>query len=143
MTSNQITKKEIKIVRYYGKGYTIQVASNWKVQQLQENQTDVTILPKKGRTYMDAARISKASLSKEQEYTLLEEKDISQENFKASMHKSSWYNADKDMMVFVREIFTETETEVFILSSTIPNSPDIAELDNTIAAMMNSFSFKK
>lgn len=155
MMTDQITKKEIKIVNYQGKGYTLRIASNWTVKKLQENQTAflgpkigalsigfyVTVLLKKGKNYIDAARISKASQSKQTDYILLEEKDISQENFKGFIRRSSWFNADKDMMVFVREIFTETDTEVFILSSIIPNSSDLAELDNTIVAMMNSFRF--
>jgi len=156
MTTNQITERELKIITHHGKGYTVQVAANWKIQQVEENQTVflgpkvgslrigfyVTALPKKGKNYLDAARISKASQSKENHYTVLEEKDITQQNVKALLRRSSWYNADKDMTLFVREIFTESDKEVFILSSTIPNSSDIAELDSAIVAMMNSFRFK-
>jgi len=125
MITDQITKKDIKILSYQGKGYTIRVASNWTVQQLQENQTVflgpkvgalsigfyVTTLPKKDKNYIDAARISKASQSKEKDYTLLEEKDISQENFKGFIRRSSWFNADFHLLYQILQILPNWITQ--------------------------------
>ena len=47
-----------------------------------------------------------------------------------------------DMMLFVREIFTESSDKIFVLSASIPNTPDLDELDRVTVQMMNSFTFE-
>jgi len=151
------TPQTPQIIKYKGKGFNVEVASNWKVQQADENRTFfygpkvgklrvgfyITSMPKKDKSYMEAAQIMKTSQSTEKNYTVLEEADISQDNFKAFMRRASWYNADKDMTLFIRNIFTETDEQVFMISSSIPNSPALAELDEALISMMNTFSFRE
>jgi len=157
MSIDKIKKEETAIVKYKGRDFSVQVDSNWKVQQVDENRTFfygpkvgklrlgfyITSMPKKGKSYIDAAKMMKASQSTEESFEVLEEADISQDNFKAYMRRVSWYNADKDMTLFVRNLFTETDEQVIMLSSSIPNSPNLAELDKAIIGMMNSFKFSQ
>ncbi len=157
MEEDQITQKRPRVITYRGKEYSICVASNWGIQKINENQTFfygpkvgavrigfyITSVNKDGKSYLDAAERKKIMNQQEAEYTVLEEQDISQQDYKAFMRRSCWYNADIDMILFVREIFTESDDKVFILSCSIPNSPDLEELNRATVHMMNSFWFTK
>ncbi len=149
--------KKITLSTYQGNGYSLTLASNWHIDEREGNQTFfygpnvgdarvgfyVTVVDKNGKTYKDAAKKFKEDQKTEEKYTVLEENDISKNNFKAFMRRSSWYSPTIDMMLFVREIFTESADKVFILSASVPNSPDLEELDGITVQMMNSFQFSE
>jgi len=148
--------EEVVVGTYHGEGYSLTLASNWYLDERELNRTFfygpkvgdarvgfyVTVVDKNGKTYWDAAKRSKEDQKTEEQYTVLEEKDISQDQFKAFMRRSAWYAPTIDMMLFVREIFTESEDKVYIISASIPNGPDLEELDKVTVAMMNSFQFE-
>lgn len=150
MTDNSI---QPQIVTYKSEDYSITMASSWKVQKIDENRIlfigpsvgdlevgfYVTAVPKEGNTYLDAAKRYMEKQMLEKEYTILEEKDISKEGFKAFMRRSSWYHTEKDMVLFVRDVFTESDTKVFVLSCSIPNSENLREIENVTSVMMTSF----
>ncbi|MGB5436665.1 MAG: hypothetical protein WBM98_12305 [Maribacter sp.] len=155
MSKNDLMDK-VPLARVYKhKDYTIEVAANWYIDEIDGKQTFfygpkvgekrigfyVTAVEKQGKSYKDAARKMKSEQEKNKEYKVLEQANISDAGFKALMRRSCWYEEDMDMMLFIREIFTESENKVFILSSSIPNSPDLEELDSAIIHVMNSFRF--
>ena len=135
--------------------YTIKIPANWYVDKIDGRQTFfygpkvgekrigfyVTALEKEGKTYLDAAQKVKSDQETKRNYKVLEKKDISEADFKANMRRSCWYEEELDIVLFVREIFTESKDKVFILSSSIPNSPDLEELDRVVVGIMNSFRF--
>ncbi len=141
--------------KYIGNGYQINIPVNWKIKKLHTAQTAfigpkignsylsfyITQVQKDNKSYLNAAKKTKKQQAKQEGYKVLLEKDISRSGFKAFMRRSYWYAKDIDMILFVREIFTETEASVFILSSSIPNNPNIKELDALLVSVMNSFRF--
>jgi len=149
-------KMEQATKKFEGKGYTIDLPKGWTPKDISENQTlltgpkigdakvgfYITKLLKEDKSYLIAAEKTKKQQSTYQNYTILEEKDISQTGFKAYMRRTHWFEKDIDMELFVREIFTESETHIFILSASIPNTPGLKVLDKAVVAMMNSFQFK-
>jgi len=152
--SELIQEKPVAVL-HKGKGYTIHVASNWLVKEADENQTffygpkvgklrlgfHVKAIAKKGKTYQEIAEERKVEHQEEKNYTVLKEQDISQDNYHAFMRRSCWYAEEAEMVLFIREVFTETEDTIFILSSSIPNGQDIALLDKAVTHMMNTFRF--
>lgn len=151
-----IAKKELKTIQYKRSGYVVSVLENWKVELLDEQRTAfigpkvgdlhmgfyITVVPKNGKTYLDAAQRIKEQQELEPHYELLEEKNISNES-NAFMRRACWYHEESDMMLFVRDIFTEYKDQVYILSCSIPNTDDLPFLDAATAEMMGSFTFLK
>lgn len=147
-------KTELQTILYKRLGYTVSVLENWRVELIDEQRTAfigpkvgelrmgfyITAVPKEGKTYLDAAQRSKAQQELEPNYELLEEKNISNES-NAFMRRACWYHEDSDMMLFVRDIFTEHKNQVYILSCSIPNNDDLSFLDAATAEMMGSFTF--
>ncbi len=141
--------------KYVGNGYQINIPENWKVKELDNAQTAfigpkignshigfyITQIKKGDKSYLDAAKKTKEQQSGQEGYKVLLEKDISRSGFEAFMRRSYWYAKDIDMVLFVREVFTETKGTVFVLSSSIPNNPHIKELDALLVSIMNSFRF--
>jgi len=141
---------------FTGKGYTINLPENWVMNEISEDQIlftgpkvgNATVgfyisrLPKGDKNYSIAAQKSLERQSKNQNYGTLEEKDISQPGFNAFMRRAHWFAEDIDMELFVREIYTQSDSHVFILSGSIPNTPDLKELDAVIISILNSFRFK-
>ncbi len=155
MTEDKIKKEKPKVIIYRCKEYSIYIGSNWDIQNINKNQTFfygpkvgatrigfyITSVNKDGKTYLDAANRRKVMHQQETDYAILEEQDISKQGYQAFMRLSCWYDANSDMTLFVREIFTESDQKVVILSCSIPNSPDLEELNKTTVQMMNSFRF--
>ena len=145
---------ELKTVQYNRSGYTVSVLENWNVKLIDEQRTAfigpkvgklrigfyITVVPKNGKNYLDAAQKIKLQQALEPHYEVMEEKDISNET-NAFMRRSCWYNQEADMMLFVRDIFTEYNDNVYILSCSIPNNPDLAYIDTATIEMMGSFKF--
>ncbi len=152
---SEMIKERPVAVLHQGKGYTIHVASNWYIDEVNENQTFfygpkvgklrlgfyVTRIAKKKQTYMDVAAQRKVLHQKEKNYEVLREQDLSQEQYNAFMRRSCWYAPKADTVLFIREIFTENKDTIFILSCSIPNSKDMGVLDRATTHMMNSFRF--
>jgi len=152
--SSEKMEQEVKI--FNGKGYAIDLPEGWISKEISENQVlftgpkighanvgfYITQLPKEDKNYSIAAQKTKEQQADYENYTIMEEKDISQPGFKAYMRRAHWFEKDINMELFVREIFTESETNVFILSASIPNTPDIDVLDKAVLSMMNSFRFR-
>ncbi len=151
-----IENTELKVIQYKRSGYTVSVPENWKVELIDEQRTAfigpkvgklqmgfyITLVPKEGKTYLDAAQRIKAKQELEPHYKLLEENNISNQS-KALMRRACWYHEGTDMMLFVREIFTEHQDQVYILSCSIPNNDDLSFLDAATVEMMGSFMFLK
>ena len=151
-----IAKTELKMIQYKRSGYVVSVLENWKVELLDEERTAfigpkvgalqmgfyITVVPKMGKTYLDAAQRIKAQQELEPHYELLEEKNISNES-NALMRRACWYHEDSDMMLFVRDIFTEYKDHVYLLSCSIPNNDDLSFLDAATFEMMGSFTLLK
>jgi len=149
-------RQEIPLRKYKGDGYTLSIPENWdEAKKINVKRTMflgpkvgnshmafyVTKIPKEGKSYKDAADKMKEQQAGNQKYSVKEEGDISQPGFKAYQRSSSWYAEDVDMMLITREIFTETDDAVFILSCSIPNTPHLAELDELGTVIMGSFKF--
>ncbi|MGB5436666.1 MAG: hypothetical protein WBM98_12310 [Maribacter sp.] len=140
---------------YKGSGFTIVIPENWKVKRLDDTRTMfvgpkignshfaffVTRIGREGKNYLDAAKATKGQQANYTNYTILEGKDISQEGFSAYSRRSSWFAEDIDMVLFVREIFTQSSSHVFILSASIPNTPHMTDLDKLAVSILNSFRF--
>ena len=153
--SKTIEKRPVGL-RYNGKGYSIHVASNWLVKEIDESQTFfygpkvgklrmgfyVTRIDKKEMTYLDIADKSKKKRQKEPNYTVHHEEDISKDNFHAFARRCSWYEPQTDMVLLVREVFTQNDDTIFVLSSSIPNSSELVVLNEAMTHMMNTFRFK-
>jgi len=141
---------------FNGKGYSIDIPGAWVSKSVSDNQVlftgpqvgnahvgfYITHLVKGDKSYLIAAEKTKIQQSTNENYSVLEEKDISQSGFKAYMRRAHWFEKDIDMELFVREIFTESTDYVYILSASIPNTPELKTLDKVIVNMMNSFQFK-
>lgn len=148
-------KVENEWLIYKGNGYAIDIPANWTTKKISENQIlftgpkvgnanvgfYITKLPKEDKSYLVAANKTKQQQSTYDNYRIIEEKDISQPGFKAFMRRAHWFKKDINMELFVREIFTETDANVFILSASIPNTPKLQQLDKAIISMMSSFRF--
>jgi len=127
---------------------------NWKVELIDMQRTAfigpkvgelqmgfyITVVSKEGKTYLDAAQRIKEQQQLEPYYELLEETDISNTS-NALMRRACWYHEAADMMLFVREIFTEYNDQIYILSCSIPNDADLSFLDKATLEMMGTFSF--
>lgn len=148
-------KIEQEIKRFLGKGYEIDLPKGWTSKNINENQVlftgpkignanaalYITSVTKGDKGYLLAAEKTKKQQSVYENYIVVEEKDISQPNFKAYMRRAHWFEKDINMELFVREIFTESDKYVFIISASIPNTPNINILDKAMVAIMNSFRF--
>ncbi len=148
--------QQVPSQQYDGEGYSVSIPENWgEANKISAEQTMflgpkvgnshmafyVTKIAKEGKTYKDAADKTKEQQANNPKYEVIEESDISQAGFKAYQRRSSWYAQDVDMMLITREIFTESEDAVFVLSCSIPNTPHLAELDKIGADIMETFKF--
>lgn len=154
MTTNKETAEK-KLFTYTHLDYSIKMDANWEVKKINENQTFffgpkvgkarvgfyITSINKDGKDYLYAAERIKEDQSLEKDYKLIEESDLSKNGYKAFMRRSYWYNEEIDMSLFVRDVFTESTNKIFILSCSIPNSPELVGIDKTLVQMMNSFKF--
>lgn len=144
------------IKTFEGKGYSVDVPENWKMMEVGENQVlftgpkvghasvgfYISRLPKGDKNYLIAAQKSMERQSQNLHYNTLEEKDISQPGFEALMRRAQWFVEDINMELFVREIFTQSDQYVFILSGSIPNTPHLKELDSALVSIFSSFRFE-
>lgn len=155
-TSSDSSEKIVAGIKTFeGKGYSVDVPENWKMTKVSENQVlftgpkvgnasvgfYISRLPKGDKNYLIAAQKSQEQQSLNQYYNTLEEKDISQPGFDALMRRTSWFAEDINMELFIREIFTQSDQYVFILSGSIPNTPHLKELDEALVSILNSFRF--
>ncbi|WP_010182927.1 hypothetical protein [Aquimarina agarilytica] len=138
-----------------GSGYSIMIPNNWVAKQLDSNQVFIkgakvnnvysaiyiTKWPKNGKNYIDAANRMKIQQSKNIDYTLLSEKDISKLNLNALLRRSSWYSSNINMKLFIREIYTQNDTDIFIISASIPMVPDLETLDEHMVSILSTFKF--
>jgi len=141
-----IEKTEIQTIQYKRSGYIVSVLENWEVKLIDEHRTAflgpkvgelqmafyIMVIPKEGKTYLEAAETIKAQQELEPHYEMIEEKNISNET-NALMRRACWYHKDSDMVLFVRDIFLEHQDNIYILSCSIPNNVE----------MMGSFTFLK
>lgn len=155
MSSNKQIMEE-KVINYTNSEYSIQINSSWEGKKINENQTIffgpkvgdtrigfyITTVNKDGKNYLNAAEKTKKDQSIEKEHTVIEELDISKEDYKAFMRRSCWYNEQIGMNLFIRDVFVQSKDKIFILSGSIPNSTDLEDIDKSLVQMMNSFTLR-
>jgi len=156
ISSDSSEKIVTGIKTFTGKGYSVDVPENWKMTKVSESQIlftgpkvgnasvgfYISRLLKGDKNYLIAAQKSYEQQSLNHHYNTLEEKDISQPGFDALMRRAQWFAQDINMELFVREIFTQSDQYVFILSGSIPNTPYLKELDAALVSILNSFRFQ-
>jgi len=147
--------EQTKYVLFYGKNYSIKKPTDWLIQQKDETYTIFTgpkvgplkvgfyirILENHEGDYLHAAEQLRALQAKQAKHHIIEERDMSQKNFDALMRYSTWYNHTENIMMYVREIFTERNGKIYILSSSVPNTPHLQMFDNIFIYMFNSFKY--
>lgn len=140
-------------ILFQAKDYSIQKPVDWLVQKKDEQHIAfigpkvgplhagffITILENHDGGYIAAAKEAEALQSQQTKYQLIEERDISKEKFDAMMRYATWYNRTQNLMMYSREIYTERNGKVYILSSSVPNTPHLQTFDNIFIYMFNSF----
>lgn len=153
---SQDEKAPAKFVTHHDASYTIEVPAAWKVEKMGASQVRF-VGPKAGnahasflitkssnqdKSYLVAAAKAKEEQSTKKSHAILVEKDLSKGKVKGSMRWSRWVDEDLDVVVFVRDVFTESEDEVFILTATFPHTMEYAKINPVMVAMVDSFRFK-
>lgn len=155
--NNQAKQRQPKFVKHETAEYLIYVLENWAVQKIDKWRTIfygpkvgtnnigfyITILKSSEKPFMEVYKEACTKQKRGEEYQLHDEEDLSKEGLRSIMRHSSWYSPTIDMRLFIREIFIEFKGDIFILSSSIPNNPEIIELDTVITQMMNSFKITR
>lgn len=90
----------------------------------------------------DVMENAKKIQEKNPNYQLIREKTLRKGMQNAFLKLSTWFVEKKDMQVFVREYFFETEIKIFALSVTIPNCEIVKEIDQSSLKIFNSFRLK-
>ncbi len=90
----------------------------------------------------DVMENAKKIQEKNPNYQLIREKTLSAGKHKSFIKLSTWYIEKKDMQVFVREYFFESDKKIFALSLTIPNCKIVKEIDQASIKIFNSFRLK-
>ncbi len=73
------------------------------------------------------------------DYTVLEEKDLSRENYAAFHRAFRWFNPQINMLIFQRQVFILSDKQLYVLLSSQPNHDRLRELDELFVEMINSF----
>lgn len=148
--------KALKLCKYETDDFILTIPDNWLIKKLKENQRGfigpkigkanmvfvVTKLNKKDSSLKKILAETKKSQAKNKDYQLVNEKDISGNNSKAVMRRSTWFHEKINNQLLVREIYTETKDCIYALSLTIPNNPKFLMCDDLGKKIMQSFKIR-
>lgn len=144
-------------ILFRAKYYSIRKPTDWLVQKKDEHRTAfigpkvgpfhvgffITILENYEGDYISAAKEARTLQAQQAKHHIIEEQDVSKGKFDAMMRYSTWYNRAENIMMYTREIYTERNKKIYVLSSSVPNSPDLQAFDNIFIEMLNSFKYNK
>jgi|GEM_PF-3192668 len=144
-------------ILFQAKDFSIQKPTDWLVQKKDEHHIAfigpkvgplhagffITVLENHEGGYLAAAKEAGALQVKQAKYHIIEEQDVSKEKFDAVMRYATWYNRTQDLMMYAREIYTERNGKVYVLSSSVPNTPHLQMFDNVFIYMFNSFKYNR
>lgn len=72
-------------------------------------------------------------------FEVINETDLSKQGFEAWRVRTRWYDENADLMIDGQNIFSRYGNDVFVLTSSIPNTPAKAELDQVFTQIIESF----
>lgn len=161
VNSAETSIDESPLMIFQGPGFVIQMPTNWLIV----NGDDGTIafigptvgnaragftiavepIESDGReslTYTTAAADAKRRLAEErQNFTILNEQDISTDALPAYTHYFHSYNPTIDMVILQRQVFASGNNSVITLTSSVPNTSHLDEFDRLFLKMIQSFRF--
>ncbi len=137
-------------------GFNIAIPENWEPQKISPNKVlfkgpDIeksfvsfvtSCTDKKDSNYQKMCLLRKKGQSQNKDYSLLSEKEITRPNFNGYLVETSFFSTYFNTELFVRDIYTENENLINILTTYIPFSHrEDSNLEQTLSHILASFRY--
>lgn len=149
---SQDKKAPLKTKTFSGEGFTIDVPSRWTIEKEADGVrfvgakssgtnamftvTKTLVKPADLKSFSEKRKTQQAGKKHYREYF---EKEIS--DGKGFMRMSRWAIEKPAVMLFVRDIFTASDQNVFLLTASFPHTMKFEEINPIFIKMVESFRF--
>jgi len=147
---------EAKFKIFEGEDYIISQPSDWSVL-IKDNEHVAFIGPKVNKAHRvgffitrvknanndDASKIAQQSRSKQLDYKVLIEQNIILNEYPTLVNYTMWCDAEHKCSIYCMELFIQADDSIFILSTSISETPNRKKYEFIFDEMFQSFQILK